>query len=428
MGRRRLPDRAWHRWNGSEARWEIVTVRGGRRSCTLCPAGTSEEGARRGAEIIAAGLDEGDLIAPTIWGDAEVDDSAVAMFLAAAKTGEHRAKPKRGGRKGVRQSTLDWYTFRLREAGRLLARLKGKAFDPLTLTTADGTRFVQARALETTSTGRPIAQATIVAELEAVTILQRWFVLRRWCERATWDDVARPEVVSSREPLRADVVGRFLRAAEKLTRDPRRTTDWHARAAARTKGEATPAPSQRRSENWDKWLAAVWVLMHGLRTEELHHVLVRDIDCDARVVRVVDRADARLKSKASARTVPIMSDVALEELRRIVEGRAPDDRLFDTGQGRGAVASGRTQWFLRRCHETCRIAGIRRHSVHELRHTVATAAIAAGADIGSVRALLGHESEKTTRRIYAHVESSQLALAAARIIGAHLDRVWAAAG
>ena len=426
MGRKKLPDRAWHRWNGSEGRWEIVTVRGGRRHCTLCPPGTSEQGAERAAAIITADLDTGAVTSPVEWGDAADEQSAVGMFLKAAETGEHRARPKRGGRKALRPASRDWYIFRLREAGRVLARLKGADFDPLALSASDGVRFVAARSAELAPSGKPVRPATINAEIEAVTILQRWFALRRWVERATWEDVARLDVVSSRAPLRPDEVGAFLRAATKLGADPRAATDWIARKRAKVAGAAKPRKSERRAENWERWPAAVWLLMHGLRTEEAHHLLVGDVDVDAGFVRVVDREDARTKTRASARTIPIMSQEALEVLRAAVADRPTEERLFDTGRGRGAVAAGRTQWFLRRCHETCELAGIRRCSVHELRHTVATAAVAAGADMGSVQALLGHEDQKTTRRIYAHAEGGQLARAAAGIVGSFLDRVFRA--
>ena len=419
MGRKRQPDRAWHWWNSSETRWEIVTVRGGRRHCSLCLVGTSEEGAARAAAIIVADLDTGALSAP------ETRDDAADAFLEAARTGEHRARPKRGGRRPLRESTRDWYRFRLREAGRVISRLRPD-IDPLTLSASDGTRFVEARARETTSTGKPISAATIVAEVEAVTILQRWFVLRKWIERATWEDVGRPEVVSSREPLQPDQVGAFLRAATKLGADPRATTDWTARKAARAAGKKAPRKSEQRREDWERWPAAVWLLMHGLRTEEAAHLLVGDIDPKAGCVRVVDRIGARTKTRASARTVPIMSEEALAVLVSTFAARGPEERAFDTGRGKGAIASGRTQWFLRRCHETCEVAGIRRCSVHELRHTIATAAIAAGADMASVQALLGHEDAKTTARIYAHAQGGSLARAAAGIVGSFLDRMFRA--
>lgn len=419
MGRPRLPDRAWHRWNKALEQWEIVVVRRGARTCELCPRGTAEKTAERAAKALHAELAKGGLIAPDVWGDADVEDTLVADFLEAAKTGQHRPPSKRGKRKGVRPATLDWYKFRLREAGRVLTEVKGENFDPLTVSLEDGQEFIQLRGFDTAPSGDPISAATINAEIEAVTILQRFCVLRGWLDVATWDELARLDATSSREPLGPDDAKRFLRSAYQLARDPRGATDWLRRKEAKANG-TTFKPSERRSENWALWPVAVWLLMHGLRTEEAHHILIRDVDPVRGEVRIVDRTDARTKNRSSARTIPILAAQGLAALAAAIDGRGPDERLFDTGRGKGAVAEGRTKWFWRRTKETCRLAGIRECSVHELRHTVATAAIAAGADLPSVSALLGHAAEKTTRRVYNHARAGVLARPAAVVIGAWL--------
>lgn len=68
------------------------------------------------------------------------------------------------------------------------------------------------------------------------------------------------------------------------------------------------------------------------------------------------------------------------------------------------------------------MAGLRLISPHALRHTVATLAITAGADIGSVQALLGHEDARVTARIYSHAVAGTQAMGAARAVGEYLDR------
>lgn len=408
MGRRKLGDRAWHRWNASEGRWEIVTVRGGRRTCVLCPDGTTEAGAERAAEIIRSDLDTGALSAPDTWAE------AVTMFIEAAKTGAHRPHAKK--RRPTRDKTRATYESRLKAAGRTLSRMLGDRFDPLTLSTDDGVRFIDARRRELAAPPKPgkppryVSDATVKDDIEAVTIMQRWMLGRKWITAATWEQVARPDVVSSRAPLRPDEVGAFLRAAVRLGKDP---------------AAATGRPSTKRHD-WELWPAAVWLFMHGLRSGEAGHLIVGDVDCTTGFVHVADREGARTKSSASIRTFPILSEEGLEVLRDTLRGRPLDERIFDTGARRGAVSDRPERWFLYRCKITCQVAGIRECTVHELRHTVATAAVAAGADMESVRALLGHEDTATTRKVYSHAQAGVLARAAAREVGSFLDRVYRA--
>lgn len=55
--------------------------------------------------------------------------------------------------------------------------------------------------------------------------------------------------------------------------------------------------------------------------------------------------------------------------------------------------------------------------IHDLRHSAATVALAAGADIKSVQQLLGHSSATTTLNIYSHVTEKMASETAARIDG-----------
>lgn len=88
----------------------------------------------------------------------------------------------------------------------------------------------------------------------------------------------------------------------------------------------------------------------------------------------------------------------------------------------GRATGGRSKWLARRCALTCEVAGLRPISPHALRHTVATLAITAGADVGSVQALMGHEDARVTARIYSHAIAGAQAQGAARAVGAYLDR------
>lgn len=395
MGRPRGDDRVWVRpiRKRGELRFQVCVVVDGVLTTESYP---TQAAADRQAAIVAADMTEGRIDAPATWAD------AIDAFL--------KLKEKK------RRETVLFYKRALTQAGRVLGEP-----DPFTLRAADGVRFLELRMKEIVpATKKKVSAATAKGELEAVTIMQRWFVEQGWIPRATWEDVARPEVVSSREPLRANELALFLRAAERLTKDPRAATNALAEAGAR--------PSERRPADWEKWFAAVWLFMHGLRTEEAHHLLVRDIDLVHNVVYVVDREGARTKTATSQRVIAIVSKRARATLADTFRGRGGEERAFDTGRAKDAVSiQRRTAWFLRRVKITCEVAGIRSCSTHELRHTVGTEAIRRGADMHSVQWLLGHADAKTTSRMYVHADAAVRSLQAAELVGGFLDELLAPA-
>lgn len=58
------------------------------------------------------------------------------------------------------------------------------------------------------------------------------------------------------------------------------------------------------------------------------------------------------------------------------------------------------EWYARAVRAACKAAGVRIFGPGSLRHSVATWAINAGADVASVATFLGHRSATTTRRFY----------------------------
>ena len=329
--------------------------------------------AERQCAIAGAELAAGTLDAPADW------DGMIEAFL--------------GARPGLREGTRATYRHRL---AAVAAELEGR--DPLTIGAHEAADYWRAREQD------GVSPTTIRAEIDTLAILQRWCVQRGWCRVATWSDVERPEARRREEHLRPEEIGAFLRAAERLGASP---------------------PGERLAEDWRAWPAAAWLLMHGLRTSEVQHVLVRDVDLVHGVVHVVDRAGARTKSRQSSRAVPILSARALEALRDLLRDRQgePDAAAIPMGRQGRAAAGGRSKWLSRRCELTCAEAGLRALSPHALRHTVATLAITAGADVSSVQALLGHEDARVTARIYSHAVAGAQARGAARAVGEHLDRV-----
>lgn len=331
--------------------------------------------AERQAAIFAAELDAGTIDAPSDW------QAMIDAFLDA--------------RSSLRAGTRATYRYRL---DAIAAVFEGR--DPLTMAAADAAAYVRARTKDGAS------PTTVRAEIDTLAILQRWCVERGWCRVATWSKVERPEPRRRDAHLRPEEIGAFLRAAERLGAEP---------------------PGQRLVEDWRAWPAAAWLLMHGLRAGEVQHLRVRDVDLVHGVVHVRDRAGARTKTASSVRDVPILSARALEVLRDLLRDRQGDldAPAIPMGREGRAGTSERSAWLARRCRLTCAEAGIARLSPHALRHTVATLAITAGADVSSVQALLGHEDARVTARIYSHAVAGAQAMGAARAVGEYLDRAMA---
>lgn len=334
--------------------------------------------AERQCAIAIAELEAGTLDAPADW------DGMIEAFLAA--------------RPGLRPGTRATYRYRL---AAIAAVFEGR--DPLTIAAADATALWRAREESGAS------PTTIRAEIDTLAILQRWCVEQGWCRVATWASVERPEPRRREAHLRPDEIGAFLRAAERL---------------------GTAPPGERLVEDWRAWPAAAWLLMHGLRAGEVQHLLVRDVDLVRGTVHVRDREGARTKSERSDRAVPILSARAIEALREALRDRQgdPDAAAIPMGRQGRAGTGARSKWLVRRCALTCQEAGLRALSPHALRHTVATLAITAGADVSSVQALLGHEDARVTARIYSHAVAGAQAMGAARVVGEYLDRVVEARG
>lgn len=159
----------------------------------------------------------------------------------------------------------------------------------------------------------------------------------------------------------------------------------------------------------------------GLRFGEITALQVRDIDVDAKTVRVSrawkDLGDGRRKldtpkTRRSRRTVPI-PDKLMPLVKAAIEGKKSTDFVFTNTRG--------TAWTRSRFHEgvwqpavraamapACETPLTKKPRVHDMRHTFASWLIQAGKSLVVVQRLLGHESIKTTIDLYSHLEQAQL--------------------
>lgn len=99
------------------------------------------------------------------------------------------------------------------------------------------------------------------------------------------------------------------------------------------------------------------------------------------------------------RVVSIPSSMR-EMLARQMENKQPDDRVF--ASPRGDVLR-EMNWRRRVFDPAAARIGRKGLRPHELRHTAASLAIAAGGDVIQVQRMLGHADAATTLRVYAHL-------------------------
>jgi integrase len=148
--------------------------------------------------------------------------------------------------------------------------------------------------------------------------------------------------------------------------------------------------------------------MTGLRQGELLGLRWRDVDFDARKVRVVSphvRGEfGDPKSAGSGRSMPMAARVAsaLAELHERTPYSRQRDLVFchpDNGKPLDRSK------LVRRFKPTLDRAEVHRITFHELRHTFGTRMAAAGTPMRTLQHWMGHADSKTTQ-IYAHYQPS----------------------
>jgi len=151
----------------------------------------------------------------------------------------------------------------------------------------------------------------------------------------------------------------------------------------------------------------------GPRINEALALKVKDIDLIARRARI-RRTWTKTKSGARKlgvpktwefRSIPIPTFL-VPELRKLIKGRGPEDYVFRADRG-GAIDH--KNWYNRVWTRTLESVGIDYGlKIHDLRHTAASIAIAAGADVKLVQQMLGHKDATETLNTYSHLWPDRL--------------------
>ena len=156
----------------------------------------------------------------------------------------------------------------------------------------------------------------------------------------------------------------------------------------------------------------------GLRWGEAVALRVRDLDLLRRrltvnenAVRVGATIVVGTPKSHKARSVPLPRAL-LELLARQCEGKTRDDLLFPSGAGGHQQQSNSTRgWW----HQAVAGSGVPRVTPHDLRHTAASLAVSAGANVKAVQRILGHASAAMTLDVYADLFSDDLDAVADRL-------------
>jgi integrase/recombinase XerD len=131
----------------------------------------------------------------------------------------------------------------------------------------------------------------------------------------------------------------------------------------------------------------------GIRRAELVGLNISDVDLDRRLMRVIGKGNKQ-------RTV-FINQASADAIRNYlgVRPRTPDEALFISR--RKTRMSHRQAWVIFR--QFAELAGLTQHvTPHVMRHSFATHLLENGADLMTIKELLGHESLSTTQ-IYTNV-------------------------
>ncbi|MDR1426732.1 MAG: site-specific integrase [Bifidobacteriaceae bacterium] len=152
----------------------------------------------------------------------------------------------------------------------------------------------------------------------------------------------------------------------------------------------------------------------GMRINEALAAKTGALDLVGRKLRVVktwtvDKDGARVLGPPKSherRTVPLTAFLA-KELAALVKDSGPGDFIFQAKRG-GPIHD--HNWRPRVWDKAVKEAGLDGLGLtpHKMRHTAASAAIAAGADVKVVQQMLGHASAAMTLDVYGHLWPSRL--------------------
>ncbi|WP_232711549.1 tyrosine-type recombinase/integrase [Microbacterium lacus] len=174
----------------------------------------------------------------------------------------------------------------------------------------------------------------------------------------------------------------------------------------------------------------------GLRWGEAAGLRVRNCDLVRRRVLVVDNAVmvgttvvVGTPKSHKSRSVPIPAFLN-SELERLTRGKPDTAYLFGTGEAPVRLPNSKDGWFASAVRRAQKIdATFPRVTPHDLRHSAASLAVSAGANVKAVQRMLGHASAAMTLDVYSDLFDDDLDAVADRLDRARFDsnvgKMWA---
>lgn len=151
----------------------------------------------------------------------------------------------------------------------------------------------------------------------------------------------------------------------------------------------------------------------GIRWSEAAALRIRRIDLAHRRIRIAStfyELNGALHEgptkNGKPRTVPI-PEFLCPDLETVIADHSKDDLIFQTRRGLPMRAN---NWRIREFNPAITAAGLDlpNFTPHGLRHTAASLAIAAGADVKVIQTMLGHKDAAMTLDIYGHLFPDRL--------------------
>lgn len=155
----------------------------------------------------------------------------------------------------------------------------------------------------------------------------------------------------------------------------------------------------------------------GLRIGEMVELRVEDLDVPKRRLRVARGwANGEVSSTKTrrARSVPVPPGV-MDKIVEHVAGKAPTDLVFTTPNGARVDRGNFLNRYVRKAAEEAGLPS--RFRTHDARHTFASLAVSAGANVKVVQNAMGHADATTTLRTYAGTFEQDLDDVAERLGG-----------
>jgi integrase len=185
-----------------------------------------------------------------------------------------------------------------------------------------------------------------------------------------------------------------------------------------------------------EWDGLVLLLAYcGLRWGEAIGLRVHDLDMLRKRASITENAvqsgngiHVGTPKAHKQRTVPL-PDFLLPYLARQFEGKARDGLLWPADDGKHLRRPHPvSEWFAK----AVKASGVPRVTPHDLRHTAASLAVSAGANVKAVQKMLGHASAAMTLDVYADLFDDDLEAVATALDRARahesVGKMWAKSG